>query len=340
MLLESLFSLLSIILLAFLAGLLAHISYLHGRGDIAQLAEFDQLRHKLLQLQERETKIYQQFTKLQLQHTQLQTERDHFYKQIKENEHQINIAVQKTAMSRNVLHDLTHSVEAIINQLNELKEVRIEDAGQQKGVQAIRARLRHQINLVADDIRDMKRFIEEYGQDILVQRARCNFIKLCEEVRDSRNESAALHQIELTVAAPSGLPAVIVDKDYMRRVLTNLVDNSLKYANRQGAQKDNQKPYVRIELSLEQPKYDVMLIKVCDNGKGMQPELVAAFNHGAPLAEDQQKLHMLGSGLGLEIVKLYIKAHQKVGIDAEISVTSVVGKGSIFTIRLPLEHTE
>lgn len=329
-----------IILLAFLAGLLAHIIYLYWQGGmLVQLGEVNQLRRKLVKAQEQETQLLQQHTDLQHRYVQLQGESERYTKQINESEQQISIAIQKIVMSQNFLHDLAHSVEAIINQLNELEEIHIEDVGQQKAVQDIRTRLRHKIDIVGDDIGDMKSFMEGYGQDIPVKRSRCKLRQLCEEVRDTRYESAVLQQIELTVDAPQNLPTVIVDRDHIRRVLTNLVDNGLKYANHQATQRNNQKPYVRIKVALEEVKHDALVVTVHDNGIGMAPELVDAFNHGVPLAKDQQKLQIQGSGLGLEIVKHYINAHKKVGINAQISATSVVGKGSIFTIRLPLEKT-
>lgn len=335
---ESVLSLLGIILFAFLAGLLAHIIYLHWRGNGDKTLQIGQHHYRFLELQAQEVQAHQEVAEMKRQNIMLQVESEQYQKKIKEHEQQIAVALHKAAMSRNFLHDVTHSIEAIINQLNELKEIQIADPGQQKGIENIGDRLRHHIKIVSNDIRDMKRFIEEYGQDIRVNRGRCNLLKLCEEVRDSRSESAALQQIDLTVAGITGLPAVIVDKDHMRRILTNLVDNGLKYANDQLRKAGSTKPYVRLEVALEQSERDVICITVRDNGKGMAPELVEAFNHDEPLAEDWQKLHIQGSGLGLEIVKLYINAHKKVGIDVEISVTSVVGKGSIFTIRLPLEQ--
>ncbi len=336
--LDSLLSVLGIILLAFLAGLLAHSIYLQWRGDIAQLGEFGQLQRKLLEAQAQEAKIHQQLAEMERQNTMLQAESKDHQKKGEKQQQQIDVAAHKAAMSRNFLHDVTHSIDAIINQLDELKEIQIADPGQKKGIVNIRVRLGHHIKIVSDDIRDMKRFIEGYGQEIHVNRVRCNLLKLCEEVRDSRSESAALQQIDLTVSGVNGLPKVIVDKEHMRRILTNLVDNGLKYANDQLSKAGGDKPYVRLETALEQGERDVMVVKVCDNGKGMASELVKAFNDDAPLAEDWQKLHIQGSGLGLEIVKLYINAHKKVGIDAQISVHSVVGRGSIFTIKLPLEQ--
>jgi signal transduction histidine kinase len=107
------------------------------------------------------------------------------------------------------------------------------------------------------------------------------------------------------------------DKDKLRQVVINLIDNSMKYT-KQG----------QIEASMD-TKDGKIILSIKDTGMGIDPKvkdsLFEKFSRG-----DGAKLNASGSGLGLYLVKEIVKAHHgRVWADSE-----GIGKGSTFSIEL------
>jgi heavy metal sensor kinase len=102
------------------------------------------------------------------------------------------------------------------------------------------------------------------------------------------------------------------------RLVFNLVENAIKYTPRGG----------RIEVSLAQQD-GAAVLEVKDNGPGIAPEaqehIFDRFYRGDPAREGS------GTGLGLALVQSIVQLHQ-----GEIRVTSALGQGSSFRVRLPL----
>jgi two-component system phosphate regulon sensor histidine kinase PhoR len=71
-------------------------------------------------------------------------------------------------------------------------------------------------------------------------------------------------------------------------------------------------------------------IEVCDTGAGIEPDQLTHVFEKFYQADNQKSASAKGTGLGLAIAKEIVEAHQ-----GRISVTSDVGKGTIFTITLP-----
>ena len=128
-----------------------------------------------------------------------------------------------------------------------------------------------------------------------------------------------LDETTFTVEAPENLPQIHADRDALAQVLTNLLDNALKYT---GEEK-------RIALRIS-PVADGVVFAVEDNGIGLTPdERQEIFR---PFYQADQKLSRTreGCGLGLAIVNKIVKAH-----GGEITVASEPGKGSVFRVKIP-----
>ena len=106
----------------------------------------------------------------------------------------------------------------------------------------------------------------------------------------------------------------------IEQVIANLVGNALKYGDK--------KP---VEVSGRKID-DYALIQIKDQGIGIpQEKQIEIFK---PFSRAVSKNEFEGLGLGLYIASQIIKAHK-----GEISVVSEAGKGSLFTIKLPLNVT-
>jgi signal transduction histidine kinase len=122
--------------------------------------------------------------------------------------------------------------------------------------------------------------------------------------------------ITITTALPSNL-IVRADRNRLRQVLVNLLDNAIKYSA----------PGGRIELSAE-PRPDEVVITVKDSGEGIPAEEVPRI--WERLYRGDKSRSQRGLGLGLSLVRAIVRAH-----GGHIEVQSAVSKGSSFIIHLP-----
>jgi two-component system, OmpR family, phosphate regulon sensor histidine kinase PhoR len=118
---------------------------------------------------------------------------------------------------------------------------------------------------------------------------------------------------------------VYADKERVKQVLINLVDNAIKYSEGGGS--------IKIELMNAEPKPDELTIRVSDTGVGIAPEhLPRLFERFYRVDKGRARSSPGGTGLGLAIVKHITEAHR-----GKINVTSETGKGSTFQFTLRKE---
>ena len=112
---------------------------------------------------------------------------------------------------------------------------------------------------------------------------------------------------------------VLGDRERLRQLLLNLVDNAIKYTPDGGV----------ITLDLKHEK-EWVVISVTDTGLGISPENLEQIFARFYRTDKARSRELGGSGLGLSIVKWIAEAH-----GGTIDVTSTLSKGSVFTLRLP-----
>ena len=116
----------------------------------------------------------------------------------------------------------------------------------------------------------------------------------------------------------------MADEGKIRQIISNLIDNSIKYTP-QGS--------VRLILSKEPQKgeFGMIHLQIKDTGIGLSQDdihhLFGKFTRGA----EGQKVNTSGSGLGLYVAKKMMEEHKgNIWVDSEGK-----GKGSVFSIELP-----
>ena len=114
------------------------------------------------------------------------------------------------------------------------------------------------------------------------------------------------------------------DEMRLKIILNNLISNAIKFQKAQ----EKEKPFIEIKVKETKESF---VITVCDNGRGIRPEMVDKIFNMFYRATDSVQ----GSGLGLYILK---ESVTKLG--GEVSVTSVYGEGSTFTIKLPKKQAQ
>jgi len=141
----------------------------------------------------------------------------------------------------------------------------------------------------------------------------------CQElVEKQRLASANSHEFDVQLGQ---MPSVFYgDKRQLERIFNNLLNNAVKYSP----------PGSKIGFHAHCCDDDLLCIDVRDRGIGIPPEDMAHLYKTFFRAKNAQ--HLQGTGLGLAIVKSGIDAH-----NGTIDCKSELGKGTTFTVRLPVK---
>jgi signal transduction histidine kinase len=131
-------------------------------------------------------------------------------------------------------------------------------------------------------------------------------------------------RFEVDIDIETGLPLIEADARSLSRALQNLIANAIKY------DVDQRRISVK-SFATENKKSKEIVISVADKGRGIGPDelsrIFEPFYRGREAVAEQ--IH--GNGLGLSLVKQTLTAHK-----GRVAVTSEVGKGSVFSIHLPV----
>jgi signal transduction histidine kinase len=119
------------------------------------------------------------------------------------------------------------------------------------------------------------------------------------------------------------IPALNTDREKLRQIILNLLDNAVKYTA-QG----------EIKIAASQQNGSLKLV-VSDTGIGIPREELNKIFEEFQRGDSSSTKNYRGTGLGLAIARKFVNL-----LGGEISVESEVGKGSVFTVTLPLEHHE
>jgi len=146
--------------------------------------------------------------------------------------------------------------------------------------------------------------------------------EVAEDVAASLAGAAARKGVALH-RADREAPTVVSDADRLRQILENLVENAVKYTPAGG----------RIEITTRPAAGGGAEVVVADDGPGIPPEHVPRIFERFYRVDKARSRELGGTGLGLSIVK-----HLAEGMGASVSVESQPGRGTRFTVTLPLQE--
>ncbi len=145
--------------------------------------------------------------------------------------------------------------------------------------------------------------------------------KVIEKTIENTQQHAIRKAIDIDISLPESLSPVYGDEGTLVEAVANIVGNAVKYSRIEGN--------VKVDVKEDVDSGNI-LIGVTDNGVGIAkedlPNLFQDFYVGKSKVEGERR-----SGVGLAITRRIIEAH-----DGSISVDSELGKGSSFTIHLPI----
>ena len=155
-----------------------------------------------------------------------------------------------------------------------------------------------------------------------------NIKNLAQNVADVYRIQTEKHFIELDF--PADLPTIWGDEERLRQVLTNLVNNAIKYSPEGGA--------IRIggwvEDEPHEPTRQRLVVYVADQGIGIPQDELAHIFERFYRVDSSLRRSTAGAGIGLFLCKSIVEAH-----GGEIWARAEAGKGTTFFFALPLDQS-
>lgn len=219
----------------------------------------------------------------------------------------------------NVSHELRTPIASIKGFVETLLDGALAQPKEAERFLQIVARQADRLNTIIDDLLSLSRIEQETqrGDIVLAVGSLCDVAEAA--VRDCA-ERAAQRRIEIRVDCLPALQARI-NAALLEQAIINLLDNAIKYSE----------PPNVVELSCRADNGEAA-ISVRDHGCGIAEEHVPRLFERFYRVDKARSRKLGGTGLGLAIVKHIALAHH-----GQVTVESVVGQGSTFSIRLPAE---
>ncbi|MBW2306919.1 MAG: PAS domain-containing protein [Deltaproteobacteria bacterium] len=218
----------------------------------------------------------------------------------------------------NISHEIKTPITSIKACVETLRDEGGADADTIQRFLDILARQTDRLNNIIDDLLTLSRieWLEEKSEIKLEEVNICDLLQVC--ILESKEKSSA-RKVEVILKCDPGFSAV-ANPSLLEQAAANLLDNAIKYSKEGGT--------VIIDVSRESADF---IIKVIDNGYGIAREHLSRIFERFYRVDKDRSRQSGGTGLGLAIVKHIAYAH-----GGTVRADSTPGKGSTFTLRLPI----
>ena len=228
----------------------------------------------------------------------------------------------------NVSHEFRTPLSLILSPIEKILKENPE-SGHLPQLQLIQRNTRRLLNLVNQllDFRKME------VQEIALHPTTGDIIPFIKEVAFTFSDLSENKNIKFQFVTQLESLEATFDQDKIEKVLNNLLSNAFKFTPEGG--------WVTIEVKLEESKFSDtfpsknFIIQVKDSGIGISEENQEKIFKRFFQSEIAGSMVNQGSGIGLAITKKFVRLHK-----GRIFVESVPGKGSCFTVILPIAHAE
>ena len=157
------------------------------------------------------------------------------------------------------------------------------------------------------------------SDNMKLEKTSFNLISIINNVFEMLEIQAEKNNISLLIDSKKKKINVTADQEKIHQVLTNLIENSIKYGKKDGT----------TEISIKEILENKYLVRITDNGQGIKKENFERLFERFYRVENSGNRSTGGSGLGLAIVKHIIDAHNE-----KIYVESDFGIGSEFSFSI------
>lgn len=173
---------------------------------------------------------------------------------------------------------------------------------------------------------DLTNFAHLESRKLKLRPSEFNLPELVQEVVESHASAAKKKELSLTAEVLPGISGVYADPLRIRQIVSNLIENSVKYTE-QG--------HIKVRVAKAQrSQTTAFVLEVEDSGVGIDREHIKSIYE--PFVQMDQKTYRgSGIGMGLAIVKELVSL-----MKGSIEVDSAPGKGSVFTVTIPFHLPE
>ena len=225
----------------------------------------------------------------------------------------------KLTFFTNVSHDLRTPLTLIADPVAQLAEAQNLTGGQHTLMQLAHKNVKILMRLI-NQILDIRKF--DNGQ-LKLRLVNANFGALLAEWTGAFSNAARKRHIDLSLdISTSEEMTTAVDVDKMERVVFNLISNAFKFTPENGT----------ISISAAPADNNNIIIKVADTGCGISS---SEINRVFDRFFKTDNVNPEGSGIGLALTKVFVEMHS-----GSISVDSTEGRGTVFTVVLPVTHVD
>ncbi len=235
--------------------------------------------------------------------------------------HELELARMKSDLVSTISHEFKSPLAAIRQLAEMLHSGRLPSEERRQKYYDILLEQSERLSLLIDNVLNLAR-IEEGRKEFLFEAVELG--ALVQQVVSSVREQVGHEGFDIDYEA--GIDSVIawIDREALSQALANLLDNAVKYSG------DSKKVSVRLTVEDEQA-----VVTVRDSGIGIRKDEVDKIFERFYRCGDELTRTVRGTGLGLSLVKEIVDAHK-----GFVHVESELGKGSTFSIRLPLNRPE
>jgi signal transduction histidine kinase len=232
----------------------------------------------------------------------------------------------KNLFLANMSHELRTPLTAILGYSEMLQEEAVERklSGEfGADLEKINGAVKYLLTLI-NDILDFSK-IEAGKMDLYLEDF--DLIQMMDDVASTIRPMVEKTANRLHLQRASNLGTIHADQVKVRQALLNLLSNAVKFTH-QG--------HISLEADRESVNgRDWILFRVTDTGIGLSPEQIAKLFRNFTQADASTARNFGGTGLGLALTRRYCQM-----MGGDVTVRSVQGQGSIFTIKLPAFVTE
>lgn len=241
-----------------------------------------------------------------------------FYVTVKTLLNQKKLSQIKSDFINNMTHEFKTPLATISLAVDALRTPKVQ-ANPEKGA--------YFTNIIKEENIRMNKHVETILQAAFLEKQELNLNLSKISVHDMIEEVASTFELQLNdkngkiqFLLNASKNFISGDEAHFRNMISNLIDNAIKYS---------QEP-VHFKISTHSTK-NHLIIRIEDNGIGMSKESVKRIFEKFYRAHTGNLHNVKGFGLGMSYVKTVIDAHK-----GKIKVDSTVGKGTSFTIEVPL----
>jgi signal transduction histidine kinase len=223
------------------------------------------------------------------------------------------------------LSHVSHELRSPVMVLHQFLEILLEGiAGevneQQRGYLDIALRNTNELNTMIGDLLEATRI--ETGK-LRVDLKSMSLQEVLNEATESARPAAEQKHLTLSLDTSVGLPMVIADRSRTRQIVTNFLENAIKFTPENGA--------ITVQAAADREDSRFVRVEVTDTGCGIGPDETDKIFDRLYQVPNADSAARKGLGLGLSICKQLVTLQ-----GGEIQVTSQPGAGSTFSFTLPV----